>query len=266
MRQSRDAQPGAIPRELALRLSTDHFSVDGTLIEAWASMKSSKPKRGRDEPPADGRGRNGQADFHGQRRSNETHASTTDPDARLYRKGPGKEAKLCFVGHSLMENRNGLVVDVRLTPADGHAERIAALHMIEPRADWPQAITLAADKSYDAEDFINELRAMKVTPMWRRTRAGARRRSTAAQCDTPATLSVSASANGSKRPSAGSRQSPVRRKPSFEGGSASDGPSPSRLRLIIWRGDRAPTISPGHDIMRRRVRLDFGTLFLIARF
>ncbi len=145
-------------------LSTDHFSVDGTLIEAWASMKSFKPKSGREEPPAGGGGRNEEADFHGQRRSNDTHVSTTDPEARLYRKGSGKEAKLCFMGHALMENRNGLVVDACLTPADGHAERIAALHMIEPRADRPNAITLGADKAYDAEDFVNELRAMKVTP------------------------------------------------------------------------------------------------------
>src|SRR3984885_3793444 len=145
-------------------LSTDHFSVDGTLIEAWASMKSFKPKDGSDEPPVEGGGRNWEADFRGQRRSNDTHASTTDPEAKLYRKGLGKEAKLCFIGHALMENRNGLVVDACLTPADGHAERIAALHMIEPRADRPNAITLAADKAYDAEDFINELRAMKVTP------------------------------------------------------------------------------------------------------
>ena len=145
-------------------LSTDHFSVDGTLIEAWASMKSFKPKDGSDEPPAEGGGRNREADFRGQRRSNDTHASTTDPEAKLYRKGLGKEAKLCFIGHALMENRNGLVVDACLTPADGHAERIAALHMIEPRADRPNAITLGADKAYDAEDFVNELRAMKVTP------------------------------------------------------------------------------------------------------
>jgi transposase len=145
-------------------LSTDHFSVDGTLIEAWASMKSFKPKSGRDEPPAEGGGRNREVDFHGEKRSNDTHASTSDPEATLYRKGPGKEAKLCFMGHALMENRNGLVVDACLTPADGHAERIAALHMIEPRADRPQAITLGADKAYDAEDFVNELRAMKVTP------------------------------------------------------------------------------------------------------
>ena len=145
-------------------LSTDHFSVDGTLIEAWASMKSVKPKDGSGEPPAEGGGRNAEADFHGQKRSNDTHASTTDPDARLYRKGQGKETKLCFIGHGLMENRHGLLVDACLTLADGHAERVAALHMIEPRADRPQAITLGADKAYDAEDFVNELRSMKVTP------------------------------------------------------------------------------------------------------
>ncbi len=144
-------------------LSTEHFSVDGTLIEAWASMKSFKPRDGSNEPPTGG-GRNGEADFRGSKRSNETHASTTDPDARLYRKGPGKEARLCFMGHGLMENRHGLLVDACLTLASGHAERMAALHMIEPCADRPQAITLGADKAYDAEDFVNELRSMKVTP------------------------------------------------------------------------------------------------------
>jgi hypothetical protein len=153
-------------------LSTDHFSVDGTLIEAWASMKSFKPKDESDEPPADGAGRNREADFRGEKRSNDTHASTTDPEARLYRKGPGKEAPLCFMGHALMENRNGLVVDACLTQADGHAERIAALHMIEPRADRPQTITLGADKAYDAEDFVNELRSMKVTPHVAHSTAG----------------------------------------------------------------------------------------------
>ena len=94
-------------------LSSEHFSVDGTMVEAWASMKSFRPKDGSGEPPAPGR--NGEGDFHGQRRSNTTHASTTDPDARLYRKGAGREAKLCFIGHALMENRNGLVVDACLT-------------------------------------------------------------------------------------------------------------------------------------------------------
>src|SRR3984893_4618391 len=145
-------------------LSSDHFSVDGTLIEAWASMKSVKPTDASGEPPAQGGGRNAEADFHGQKRSNDSHASTTDPDARLYRKGKGKETKLCFTGHGLMENRHGLLVDACLTLADGHAERVAALHMIEPRAERSTAITLGADKAYDAEDFFNELRSMNVTP------------------------------------------------------------------------------------------------------
>jgi transposase len=143
-------------------LSSDHFSVDGTLIEAWASMKSFKPRDGGDgEPPASG-GRNAEVDFKGQKRSNETHRSTTDPEARLYKKGPGMEARLCFLGHTLMENRSGLIVDACLTLADGHAERIAALAMIEPRADRARAISLGADKAYDAGDFVNELRSMNV--------------------------------------------------------------------------------------------------------
>lgn len=145
-------------------LSTDHFSVDGTLIEAWASMKSVKPKDNPNEPPVGGGGRNAEADFHGQKRTNDTHGSTTDPDARLYKKGKGKEAKLCFIGHGLMENRHGLLVDACLTRADGHAERVAALCMIEPFADRPRAITLGADKAYDAQDFVNELRSMRVMP------------------------------------------------------------------------------------------------------
>ena len=149
-------------RRVKRLLSSDHFSVDGTMIEAWASMKSVKPKDGSGDPPAPGR--NGEADFHGQSRSNDTHQSTTDPEARLLRKGRGKEAKLCFLGHALMENRNGLIVDACLTQADGHAERIAALHMIEPRADRPGRVTVAADKGYDTEDFVNELRSMNVAP------------------------------------------------------------------------------------------------------
>jgi len=163
------AQPKV--REL---VSTDHFSVDGTLIEAWASMKSVKPRDGSGEPPVQGGGRNAEADFHGQKRTNHTHASATDPEARLYRKGKGKEAKLCFMGHGLMENRHGLLVDACLTLADGHAERVAALHMIEARADRPRAITLGADKAYDAQDFINELRSMKVTPHVARNTSGRR--------------------------------------------------------------------------------------------
>jgi transposase len=146
-------------------LSTEHFSVDGTLIEAWASMKSYKPKSQESgDGPSAGGGRNAEANFHGEKRSNATHGSTTDPAARLYRKGPGKEARLCFIGHGLMENRSGLLVDACLTEADGHAERVAALHLIEPYADRPRPITLGGDKGFDTADFVNELRSMNVTP------------------------------------------------------------------------------------------------------
>src|SRR5271155_2154683 len=136
-------------------LSTDHFSVDGTLVEAWAAMKSLKPKKsaGGDEPSASG-GRNEEVDFRGEKRSNRTHASTSDPDAMLYRKGSGMEAKLCYVGHTLMENRNGLLVDARLTRVSGHAERLAALDMVEPRANRPEVITLGGDKGFDAANFV----------------------------------------------------------------------------------------------------------------
>lgn len=206
-------------KAVAPLLSDEHFSVDGTLIQAWASMKSFQPREAAngEEPAADGdagpgqtggtsttepaargdanpaqdcgasvsepaasggegkdggapateppaAGRNAEVDFHGQKRSNDTHISRTDPEARLYRKGPGKEAKLCFMGHALMENRNGLVVDACLTQANGHAEREAALALIEPRADRPGRITLGADKNYDVEDFVNELRSMNATP------------------------------------------------------------------------------------------------------
>ena len=137
--------------------------MDGTLVEAWASMKSFTPKDGSDDPSGGG-GRNAETNFRGERRSNETHTSTSDPEARLYRKGRGREAKLYFIGHGLMENRSGLVVQACLTQADGHAEREAALAMIELRADRPCAITLGADKAYDTEDFVNELRSMRVTP------------------------------------------------------------------------------------------------------
>lgn len=142
-------------------LSAEHFSVDGTLIQAWASMKSFRRKDGKDEPP--GPGGNGTRDFHKEKRSNETHASTTDPDARLARKGAGKEAKLSFTGHLLMENRNGLVIDTRLTPATGTAERDAAIAMLN-EVPGGHRITVGADKAYDTADFVAQLRAMTVTP------------------------------------------------------------------------------------------------------
>jgi hypothetical protein len=125
-------------------LSDDHFSVDGTLIEAWASIKSFRPKDGSGQPPAPSR--NGERDFHGEKRSNETHASITDPDARLYRKGSGQPAKLAYLGHVLMENRHALVVDTRLTLATGTAEREAGLAMVAARPGHHR-ITLGADKS-----------------------------------------------------------------------------------------------------------------------
>ena len=143
-------------------LSSEHFSVDGTLIEAWSSPKSFQLKNGAGSPS--GPGRNGERDFHGERRSNDTHASTTDPDARLYRKGRGKEAKLSFMGHALMENRNGLIVGAVATRASGHAERLAALHLLAPHADRTGQVTLGADKGYDAQDFVAELREVNVTP------------------------------------------------------------------------------------------------------
>jgi transposase len=151
--------------EIAAKFMAAVFSVDGTLVEAWASMKSLKPRnedRG-SEPPASG-GRNEEVNFHGEKRSNQTHSSTSDPDAMLYRKGSGMEAKLCFIGHALMENRHGLFVDTRLTRVSGHAERLAALDMIEPHADRPKPITLGGDKGFDAADFVMELREINVTP------------------------------------------------------------------------------------------------------
>jgi transposase len=143
-------------------LSTEHFSVDGTLIDAWASMKSFRRKDGADEPPA-GPGRNAERDFRGDKRSNETHASTTDPDARLYRKSNGQPSRLCFMGHLLMENRHGLIVDVRTTHATGRAEREAAEAMIGA-ASRGRRVTLGADKAYDAAEHIARLRTIGVTP------------------------------------------------------------------------------------------------------
>jgi len=142
-------------------LSDEHFSVDGTLIEAWASMKSFRPKDGSGEPPA--AGRNGEADFRGAPRGNQTHASNTDPDARLYKKAAGQAAKLCHMGHALMENCHGLVVDTSLTKATGTAEREAAIAMIEELPNGGR-VTLGADKAYDTQDFVAEMRWLGVTP------------------------------------------------------------------------------------------------------
>ena len=178
-------------------LSDEHFSVDGTLVKAWASMKSFQPKEGTappqnddpsgpPSPPADETSpdtdqaqqtetqpmtdtprqtRNPEVNFRGQKRSNATHASVTDPDARLYKKASGAAAMLCFMGHTLMENRNGLVVQAELTHADGHGERKAALEMINRHSPGStRRLTLGADKGYDSADFVADLRRMVVTP------------------------------------------------------------------------------------------------------
>jgi transposase len=142
-------------------LSEDHFTVDGSLLEAWASLKSFQPKDG-SETPCSGEN-NPSIDFHGERRTNDTHQSTTDPEAMLARKGKGKEAKLCLTGHVLMENRNGLVVDVIVTQATGTAERDTALDMLE-KVPGKHRITLGADKGYDTADFVTECRELNVTP------------------------------------------------------------------------------------------------------
>lgn len=143
-------------------LSDEHFTVDGTLIEAWASMKSFRPKDSDSSNNSDGT-RNPEIDFHGTKRCNDTHESTTDPESRLYKKSKGAEAKLSFIGHALMENRNGLVVDTRVTKATGTAERDAAISMVE---DIPghNRITLGADKGYDTKAFVSQLRELNTTP------------------------------------------------------------------------------------------------------
>src|SRR6476660_9359950 len=141
-------------------LSDEHFTVDGTLLEAWASQKSFRPRD--QDPPTDGGG-NPTVNFHGQRRTNVTHQSTTDPDARMYKKARGREARLGYLGHVLMEHRSGLIVNATVTPADGHGERDAALVMIE-RRPGRHRLTVAADKAYDTRDFVRNLRAMHVTP------------------------------------------------------------------------------------------------------
>jgi transposase len=143
-------------------LSSDHFSVDGTLIEAWASIKSFRKKDGGDDDNQ-GAGRNRERNFHNEKRSNETHQSTTDPEARLYKKG-GQPAKLCYMGHALMENRHGLAVGGVVSQATGTAERDKALELLDGQGWRRKRITLGADKAYDVVQFVHELRDRTVTP------------------------------------------------------------------------------------------------------
>ena len=154
----------AVVRQAQLRryVSSEHFSIDGTLLEAWASHKSFKPKDG---PPPEARaGRNVEVDFHGQRRSNDTHASTTDPEARMARKSNATAAKLCFAGHLLMEHRNALLVDMELTEASGYAEREAALEMLDRLPPRRRRRTVAGDKGYDTKAFVADVRERGFTP------------------------------------------------------------------------------------------------------
>jgi transposase len=147
-------------------LSEDHFTVDGTLLDAWASLKSFRPKDAKkddNEPPKDDPG-NPTVNFHGEKRGNATHASTTDSEAKLARKGHGKEAKLSYSGHALMENRHGLIVDFRVVEANGTAERTTALQMVRETLVGTHRITLGADKGYDTRDFVAGCRELNVTP------------------------------------------------------------------------------------------------------
>ena len=226
-------------KEVRRLLSSEHFPVDGTLIEAFAckniraSMKSFRPKDGSGEPPAPGR--NGERDFHKEKRTNETHASTSDPEARLYRKAAGRESRLCSMGHAPMENRDGLAAAAALTQATGTAERGAALAMLDRRSSG-RRITPGADKAYDVEAFVGAPRERKLTPhiavqgVVSKTGRLARRPSTRERCATPATRSANASGSASRRSSAGSR---------------SRAASPGRSRAAEGRSRRcSPSRSP----------------------
>jgi transposase len=156
----------AVVRQAKLRryVSSEHFSVDGTLLEAWASHKSFKPKDRAGKGPGGGPGRNTEVDFHGVSRSNATHASTTDPEALLAKKSHGSPAKLCYAGHTLMENRNALLVDMELTHATGYAERDGAITMLDRLPKVKRRRTVAADKAYDVASFVADCRARNITP------------------------------------------------------------------------------------------------------
>jgi transposase len=151
-----------VQAKLRRYVSSDHFSVDGTLLEAWASHKSFQPKDGPQAPPPTGR--NAEVDFHGQRRTNETHVSTTDPEARMARKSFATAAKLSYSGHLLMEHRNALLVDIELTQATGYAERATALEMLARLPATKRRRTVAGDKAYDTRGFVADLRELNITP------------------------------------------------------------------------------------------------------
>lgn len=154
----------AVRDQAACMMSREHFTVDGTLIEAWASLKSFRPK----DEDDDDHDNNGWGDFRGQRRSNDTHESTTDPESRLMRKGSGQPAKLSYMGHALVENRHGLLVDLKVSSATGYAERRTALEMLDA-ADHAARFTVGADRGYDTRDFVDDCRDIGATPHVRRS-------------------------------------------------------------------------------------------------
>lgn len=188
----------AVRGQAAALMSREPFSVDGTLLEAWASIKSFRPK---DEDEGDN---NGWGDFRGEQRSNDTHVSKTDPEAKLMRKGRGREAKLCFAGHALMDNRNGLLVDLRVSEANGYCERETALEMLADHANG--RVTVGADRGYDTADFVARCRRQGVTPHVAMNDSAVVRRSTAARHAMWATTSVRPSVCESSRSSAGSNR------------------------------------------------------------
>ncbi len=185
-------------------LSNEHFSVDGTLIESWAAVKSMRRRDGSDGPP--GLGRNPWMKWHGEKRTNQTHWSPTDPEAKLFRKGKNQGAKLYYMGHVLMDHREGLVVDVEVTEANGFAEREAALVMLD-RHPSQQQRTVAADKGYDTADFVAECRKRRVTPHVAMNVSQQRetRRSMHARPGMPVTLPARGCASGSRSASAGAK-------------------------------------------------------------
>jgi hypothetical protein len=221
----------ALVRQAKLRryVSSEHFSVDGTLLKAWASHKSFKPKDG---PPSESPvGRNVEVQWHGEKRTNDTHASTTDPEARLYRKSNNTAATLCYAGHLLMEHRSALIVDAELTAATGYAERDTAVEMLTRLPASRRRRTVAGDKGYDTATSSPAANSSGSPPTSPPTRPGNAPPSTVAPSATVGTKSANESANGSRNPSAGSRPSPqdansaTSAKPATGPGSRSPPPS-----------------------------------------
>jgi len=228
-------------------LSHEHFSVDGTLIEAWASIKSFRPKAG-PQPPV---GRNMERDFHGEKFSNETHASTTDPEARLYKKSKNKESRMSYLGHALMENRNGLIVDGVVTQATGTAEREAAVEMVAEIAG-NRLITVGGDKGYDAREYVEELRGLQATPHVAQNteRNGGSAIDGRTTPGMKVTASASVSVSKSRKSSAGSRRSAICARPVIAARRKSIGtlswPSP----LTIWSACGTWELRPAEGAVR----------------